>query len=87
MKDKKKSNGDHMQNGKQKRPPSPPPPDNSKKKKIEGPLITEIKLDEEEMNLEELIKQKVFFFNTNILCLYAGLRTFCYNELNAYICT
>jgi len=61
LKDKKKSNGDHIQNGKQKRPPSPPPPDNSKKKKIEGPLITEINLDEEEMNLEELIKQKVFF--------------------------
>jgi len=57
LKDKKKSNGDHIQNGKQKRPPSPPPIDISKKKKIEG-TITEINLDEEEMNLEELIKQK-----------------------------
>lgn len=65
LKDKKRSNGDQVQNGKQKRPPSPPPPE-SKKKKIEGPpVITEINLDEEEMNLEELIKQKVFyeFFN------------------------
>ncbi|XP_060852126.1 serine/threonine-protein kinase PRP4 homolog isoform X2 [Rhopalosiphum padi] len=58
LKDKKKSNGDHVQNGKQKRPPSPPPSDIIKKKKIEGPIITEINLDEEEMNLEELIKQK-----------------------------
>lgn len=58
LKDKKKLNGDYVQNGKQKRPPSPPSPDISKKKKIEGPTITEITLDEEEMNLEELIKQK-----------------------------
>lgn len=62
VKEKKKSNGDHIQNGKQKRPPSPPPQrDNSKKKKVEGPIIPEISLDEEEMNLEELIKQKVIF--------------------------
>lgn len=61
LKDKKRSIGDQVPNGKQKRPPSPPPPD-SKKKKIEGPpSITEINLDEEEMNLEELIKQKVFY--------------------------
>jgi len=58
-------NGDYVQNGKQKRPPSPPSPDISKKKKIEGPTITEITLDEEEMNLEELIKQKVIFININ----------------------
>lgn len=57
LKDKKKSNGDQVQNGKQKRPPSPPPTDFIKKKKSEG--IAEIVLDEEEMNLEELIKQKV----------------------------
>jgi len=61
LKDKKKSNGDHVQNGKQKRPPSPPPPEVIKKKKIEGPVVTEINLDEEEMNLEELIKQKVCY--------------------------
>lgn len=74
MKDKKKSNGDHIQNGKQKRPPSPPPPDNSKKKKIEGP-ITEINLDEEEMNLEELIKQKVLLNKNKIFYGYVqGLK-------------
>lgn len=63
LKDKKKSNSDHVQNGKQqKRPPSPPPQcDNNKKKKVEGPILSEINLDEEEMNLEELIKQKVLF--------------------------
>jgi len=89
LKDKKKSNGDHIQNGKQKRPPSPPPPDNSKKKKIEGP-ITEINLNEEEMNLEELIKQKVFINTNKIFYGYVqGSELFVLknNELCAYICT
>lgn len=59
FKDKKKSNSDPVQNGKQKRPSSPTPPDVNKKKKTER-TITGIDLNEEEMNLEELIKQKVF---------------------------
>lgn len=61
LKDKKKSNGDHVENGKQKRPPSPSPSETNKKKKVEASIITEINLNEEEMNLEELIKQKVYY--------------------------
>lgn len=60
LKDKKKSN-DHVQNGKQKRPPSPSTSEIIKKKKIETTVINEINLDEEEMNLEELIKKKVYY--------------------------
>lgn len=61
IKDKKKSNGDYVQNGKQKRPPSPPPSEITKKKKLEGPVVAEINLEEEELNLEELIKKKVCY--------------------------
>lgn len=75
LKDKKKSNGDNIQNGKQKRPPSPPVCDN-KKKKTERQII-EINLNEEEMNLEELMKQKVFYKqNYNILSLKELINTY-----------
>ncbi|XP_050434118.1 serine/threonine-protein kinase PRP4 homolog [Adelges cooleyi] len=57
-KETKKSNGSSVQNGKQKRLPSPIPPDQIKKKKPDETAVSEVIIVEEEMNLEELIKQK-----------------------------